>query len=58
MILLSNFTCMKKFTTNIDLTRAINNATVRARLPRLIPATATVIEVSESNPIHTSTLTP
>ena len=56
--LLSNLRCMKKFITNIDLTRAITRATVNARLPRLIPATATVMAVSESSPIHTSMLIP
>ncbi len=58
MILLSNFTCIKKFTTNMDFTSAIINATDRARLPRFIPATATVMEVSPINPIHTAMFTP
>ncbi len=54
----SNLTCIKKFMTNIDFIPAIISATDKARLPRLIPATAIVIPVKESKPIQTNTFTP
>lgn len=54
----SNFTCIKKFITNMDFTPAIINATDKARLPRFIPATAIVIPVRDNKPIQTKTFIP
>jgi hypothetical protein len=42
----SNFMCINMFITNADFIAAMPNATSIVYLPRLIPATVTVIDVN------------
>lgn len=50
----SNLMCIKIFITSPDLIAAIKSAINKVYLPRLIPATVTVIEVKTNNDTHTN----
>lgn len=54
----SNFMCIKIFMTKADLIAAIQRAMKSVYLPKLTPATVTVIEVNARRAIHTKMYVP